>query len=56
MTSARGLRRATATPTRHIAPPTYATVGGVSARNTQLSSTVIGGTRYVVTLRLLAVM
>ena len=56
MTTARGRRRATATPTRHIAPPTYATAGGVSERNTQLSRTVIGGTRYVVTLRLLAVM
>ena len=40
-----GFRRASATPTRQSAPPTYAIAGGASDRNTQLSSTVIGGTR-----------
>ena len=52
----RGLRRATATPTSASAPPTYAIAGGASQRNTTPITIVIGGTRYVVTPRLLALM
>ena len=40
-----GRRRASATPTRHSTPPTYAIVGGTSESSTQLITTVIGGTR-----------
>ena len=44
-TRALGFRRASATPTRASTPPTYAIAGGASDSSTQLSSTVIGGTR-----------
>src|SRR4029079_15424288 len=43
----RGRRRATATPTRASAPPTYAIAGAVSSRKTQPIRMVRGGTRYV---------
>ena len=52
----RGLRRATATPTSASAPPAYAIVGGASLRNSTPITMVIGGTRYVVMPRLLALM
>ena len=41
----RGLRRATATPTRASTPPAYAIAGGASDRKTTPSTIVIGGTR-----------
>ena len=40
-----GRRRASPTPRRQRVPPTYAIAGGASDKNTQLRSTVIGGTR-----------